>query len=116
MLDSPALDFSAVAASFTGWVPLRQLIMPLAYGLARLVFPVDLETAMVTDAVRDFPGPVFIAHGSGDTLVPVTVSRNLVAARGGNVTFVETDAQHLRSWQADREGYRSEMLSFLKSL
>ena len=47
--------------SFARWVPFRQLILSLGYGMARAVLPVDLETAVVADVVRDFPGPVFVS-------------------------------------------------------
>jgi fermentation-respiration switch protein FrsA (DUF1100 family) len=115
-LDSPALDFHAVLDSFARWVPIRQVVLPLGYRLARSVLPVDLETAVAINAARDFPGPVFVAHGTADPLVPVSVSRDLVATRKGTTRYVETDAQHLRSWQADRERYRSELMGFLAAL
>jgi uncharacterized protein len=116
VLDSPALDFDAVLQGFARWFPLRSLIVPLGYGLARLLLPVDLETAVVAACVRDFRRPVFVAHGTGDPLVPVSVSRDLIAARRGETVYVETSAQHLRSWQVDRARYRSELLRFLAAL
>jgi pimeloyl-ACP methyl ester carboxylesterase len=116
VLDSPALDFGAVLQGFAQWAPLREVIVPLGFRLARLTLPVDLRTAVVADVVRDFRGPVFVVHGTADLLVPVTVSRDLVAARGGSTTYLETNAQHLRSWQGDRQRYRGEMLAFLRAL
>jgi fermentation-respiration switch protein FrsA (DUF1100 family) len=71
---------------------------------------------VVSGVVRDFPGPAFVTHGIRDLLVPVTISRELVATRAGTTVYVETDAQHLRSWQADTPRYRGDLLRFLQSL
>jgi pimeloyl-ACP methyl ester carboxylesterase len=117
VLDAPAIDFRAIVSRYAGWIPLGQLIVPFGYRLARALLPVDLETAIVANVVCDFPGPVFTAHGTSDLLVPLKVSRDLVAARApGTTVLVETKAQHLRSWHANREGYRTELLRFLEAL
>lgn len=115
VFDAPALDYRVIARRFMRWLPLGNVILALGYRLARRVLPVDIETAVVADAVRDFPGPVFVAHGTSDPLVPVTISQEL-SARLRETVYVETDAMHLRSWQADRERYRRELLRFLGRL
>lgn len=116
VLDSPALNFGAVVEGFARWAPLRQLFVPLGNWLARRLLPLDLGTAVVADVVGDFPGPLFLAHGTIDPLVPVRISRDLVAAREGETVYIETRGMHLMSWQADRERYRRELLAFLKRL
>jgi uncharacterized protein len=116
VLDSPALDFRLVVERYARWLPLWRIFVPLGHRWARAVLPVDLETAVVMDTVCDFAGPVFVAHGTTDPLVPATVSRRLVAARKGATVHVETNAQHLQSWQADEPRYRRELLGFLTRL
>jgi uncharacterized protein len=116
VLDAPALDYRAIARSLTRWLPLGRVILALAHRLARRVLPVDVDAAVVSGVVRDFPGPAFVTHGIRDLLVPVTISRELVATRAGTTVYVETDAQHLRSWQADTPRYRGDLLRFLQSL
>jgi pimeloyl-ACP methyl ester carboxylesterase len=115
VLDAPALDYRVIARSFIRWLPLSGVITALSFRLARAVLPVDVGTAVVSDAVRDFRGPVFVVHGTADPLVPVTISRSL-APRSGATVYVETNAAHLTSWQADRLRYQDELRRFLSRL
>lgn len=117
VLDAPALDYRMILRSFTRWLVFGGAIERLGLRWARVVLPADLGAAVVMDAVRDFPGPVFVVHGTADVLVPVGTSRELVAGRGaGRTEYVETRAHHLLSWQVDRGRYRTEMLAFLNGL
>src|SRR5690606_5973077 len=81
VLDAPAVNTPAIVHSFTRRLPFGGAIEWLGFQLARAVLPVDPEAAVSADAVRDFPGPMFLAHGTADVLVPVDSSRALVAAR-----------------------------------
>ena len=117
-LDAPALDFTEVVADKIG-----ARMIPFARAIANagiLVFDTyrnaQLSNAVSFDAVANFPGPLFLAHGTADALVPITISDRLVAARQAPTTFLRTEANHLLSFKENPQRYREEMGGFLKSL
>ncbi len=117
-LDAPALDFTEVVADKIG-----ARMIPFARAVANagiLVFDTyrnaQLSSAVSFDAVANFPGPLFLAHGTADALVPITISDRLVAARQAPTTHLRTEANHLLSFKENPERYREEMGGFLKSL
>ncbi len=117
-LDAPALDFTEVVADKIG-----ARLIPFARTLARAgIFVFDtyrkaeLNKAVSLDAVAKFPGPLFLAHGTADSLVPVTISERLLAARTAPTAYLQTGANHLLSFKEDPERYRAEMGGFLNSL
>lgn len=57
--------------------------------------------------------PVLLFHGSGDTTVPVTSSDRFAQARPDLVTFVRTEAEHVRNWNLDPAGYEAALTAFL---
>ncbi len=106
-LDAPALDFPAVirAGGERYWVPLSDVITAAGLQLWTL-FRRDLREAISLDAVAAFEGPVFVAHGRRDPLVPFAISERL-AARRPDLLFWTTDAdRHPMSFESDRDGYR----------
>ncbi len=117
-LDAPALDFTEVAADKIG-----ARMIPLARTVARAgIMAFDtyrkarLNEAISLDAVAKFPGPVFLAHGTADALVPISISKRLIAERQEPTTFLQTGANHLLSFKENPERYRAEMGGFLNSL
>ena len=117
MLDAPALDFPAIADSEIERRHLPTLgISALALDSAALTAPVSLSDAVAINAVAAFPGPLFLAHGSGDQMVPVTISDRLVKMRSAPTVYLRTAADHLESFKENPDRYRSEMLAFLKGL
>jgi pimeloyl-ACP methyl ester carboxylesterase len=117
VLDAPALDFTAVIEGRVGaWgLPMAPQLASVALWASRLV-RVDLSKAQSIDVVEAFPGPVFLAHGSADQLVPVAISDELVARRSGPTTYLRTGANHLLSWKENPERYREMLLAFLEKL
>lgn len=117
-LDSPAISFSAVTgqvakvsgyplAGATAWVAGR--ILPRTTGLP----PGNAEVAGVYAA---FAGPVFIAYGARDLIVPIAPSLALAEARTGKTTVLWTEAAHLRSYEEDSDAYRATPGDFLAGL
>ncbi|MCW5697607.1 MAG: hypothetical protein KIS96_12850 [Bauldia sp.] len=118
VLDAPALDLPAVIRA-----ALRSFGIPLSLGIERIalgLFPprtgIALNTAVSIDAVVDFPGPLFIAHGSGDRIVPVSISDRVVDRRDAPTTYVRTAGDHLQSWHENPERYRAALLGFLADI
>ncbi|SDU75677.1 alpha/beta hydrolase [Jiangella alkaliphila] len=60
--------------------------------------------------------PVLLVHGSGDTTVPMTSSDRFAEARPDLVTYVRTEAEHVRSWNQDPAGYEAAVTAFLTGL
>jgi uncharacterized protein len=114
-LDSPALDFHAVLTHIAGQfhLPLSGAVAWVAQTLLGLTGPLDLSQAQVTDVFAAFPGPLFIAHGTGDRIVPVLGTDRLLQRRSGPTVAFRTDADHLQSWAADERGYRRGFAEFL---
>lgn len=117
-LDAPALDFHHVV---TG--ALNRLHLPFASEVATagirlfdLTRNATLGSAYVLDDVAAFPRPLFLAHGSADTLVPVAISDTLVPRRTAPTTYLRTEAEHLLSYKENPTRYREEMVGFLKAL
>ncbi len=118
LLDAPALDLHRVVAA-----TLEQLHLPLASELASAGLSLfdfthgstlgDADTR--AEFIR-YPGPLFLAHGSADTLVPVAISDELVPLRQGPTTYLRTQANHLLSHKEDPARYRGEMVRFLEAV
>ena len=114
-LDSPAVSFRAVTGHLadqagkpfpaaTAWA--AGLILPR---LSRL----PLDQAEVAAVFAAFPGPLFIAHGSADRIVPIGPSQTLAAARSGRTVALWTGADHLGSYAGDPAAYRASFAEFL---
>lgn len=117
-LDAPALDFTEVVADKIGarMIPLARTLANAGIFVFDLYRRAELNKAVSMDAVAKFPVPLFLAHGTSDSLVPVTISERLVAARTAPTSYLQTGANHLLSFKENPERYRAEMGGFLKSL
>jgi len=116
-LDAPALDFSAViyAGGKHYWVPLSDYVVTAGLEVWRFAWR-DMREAVSLDAVAEFPGPVFVAHGTRDPLVPFAISETLVGMRP-DIQFWKTDAdRHPMSFESDREGYTKALLAWLATV
>lgn len=118
VLDSPALDAPAVAGNLAAalGIPAPWLFVPTALWLLALRGGPDLAEAVGLDTVAGFAGPLFLAQGTGDRLVPATIADALLARRLGITTHLRTGADHLQSWHAAPELYRAELRAFLARL
>jgi pimeloyl-ACP methyl ester carboxylesterase len=118
-LDAPALDMPASVARLAEFahVPLADWLAPIVVRVAATATGAALTDAVVIDAVAAFPGPLFVAHGSADPLVPISLSKRLVAMRGDRpTTFLWTGADHLHSYAEEPEEYRAKFLEFLRGI
>lgn len=116
-LDAPALDFPTViyAGGKRYWVPFSDYVSAAALELWRFV-RTDLREAVSLDAVAEFPGPVFVAHGTRDPLVPFSISERLREKRP-DIMFWTTDAdRHPMSFESDREGYARALAAWVAAV
>jgi uncharacterized protein len=117
-LDSPALSFSAVLDHLArqGDKPFAGIMAQAAGLMLPRMTGLPLDTAEVADVYRTFPGPLFIAHGSGDRIVPIGPSQALAEARGETVVTLWTKADHLGSYAEAPDAYRAAFATFLQGL
>lgn len=118
VLDSPALDSRAIIRNLISQFgfPLPAAIEPVVHSFLALQLAVPLTEANSIVAVAAFPGPLFIAHGTGDRLVPMSISDAVFSTRHGPTTFIRTEAGHLQSWHQDAGRYRRALSAFIEQL
>jgi pimeloyl-ACP methyl ester carboxylesterase len=118
ILDSPALDLPAsirLGASqrtlpLTPWA-IPDVLTTAAMQVADWRYPTDVTDAVAIDPVVSFDGPVFLAHGTADTVVPVSVSDEVATRRGPDrTTYLRVaDAEHTAAWNHEPDGYDTEL-------
>lgn len=117
-LDSPALSFAAVIDHLAaqGDKPLRGVIAWTARQILPFQTPLPLAQAEVGATFQAFAGPLFIAHGAGDRIVPIGPSQALAAGRSAPTVSLWTEADHLGSYSGDPDAYRAAFADFLDRL
>ena len=117
-LDSPAISFGAVIdhlAAQSG-KPLPGLMAWTAKQVLPFKTALPFAQADVSTTYQAFPGPLFLAHGSGDRIVPIGPSQSLAAARTGQTVTIWTGADHLGSYAEDPTAYRAAFQDFLSNI
>ncbi len=117
-LDSPAVSFGAVIdhLSVQSGKPLPQLFSWTAKQFLPFKISLPFAQAEVAAALQAFPGPMFLAHGSADRIVPIGPSQALAAARTAPTVTLWTGADHLGSYAEDPAAYRAAFQDFLSRL
>jgi uncharacterized protein len=117
-LDSPAISFGAVIDHLAdqGRKPLPRLIAWTAKQFLPFKTSLPVAQAEVATTFAAFPGPMFLAHGSADRIVPIGPSQTLAAARTAPTVTLWTGADHLGSYPADPAAYRAAFQDFLSGL
>lgn len=114
-LDSPAISFAAVIdhLAAAGGKPLPKVLAWTAKQVLPFKTSLPLDQAEVADAYATFAGPLFIAHGSADRIVPIAPSQALAAGRSATTLTLWTGADHLGSYAEDAAAYRKAFQDFL---
>ncbi len=123
VLDAPMLDFAETVRFGARQLdlpvpgPARDLLTATALQLAAVRFDVDWDA---TDYLTDtdwLSVPTLVFHGTADTTVPISTSRQLAGAHPELVTLVETEGvEHVRSWNHDPEAYDKAVRAFIERL
>jgi alpha-beta hydrolase superfamily lysophospholipase len=114
-LDSPAISFGAVIdhlAAQSG-KPLPQVMAWTAKQILPFKTSLPFAQAEVADVYAAFPGPLFLAHGSADRIVPIGPSQTLATTRSAPTATLWTGADHLGSYAEDAAAYRKAFQDFL---
>lgn len=118
MLDAPALDATAIVASVAErrHLPAPRLVAKVALAMLGVATGVPFPDADSRDAVAAFKGPLFLAHGSSDSAVPVGISDELERRRRVGTLYLRSDAEHLKTWAADPARYRAAIARLVERL
>jgi alpha/beta superfamily hydrolase len=114
-LDSPAISFGAVIDHLATQrdKPLPGLTAWTAKQILPFKTSLPLTQAEVAATYAAFPGPMFLAHGSADRIVPIGPSQSLAASRTAPTVTLWTEADHLGSHAEDPAAYRAAVQDFL---
>lgn len=114
-LDSPAISFGAVIDHLATQrdKPLPGLTAWTAKQILPFKTSLPLAQAEVAATYAAFPGPMFLAHGSADRIVPIGPSQSLAASRTAPTVTLWTEADHLGSYAEDPAAYRAAVQDFL---
>jgi alpha-beta hydrolase superfamily lysophospholipase len=114
-LDSPAISFAAVIdhLAVQSGKPLPQLMAWTARQILPFKTNLPFAKAEVAAAYQAFPGPMFLAHGSADRIVPTGPSQALADSRTAPTVTLWTGADHLGSYAEDPAAYRTAFVDFL---
>lgn len=117
-LDSPAISFGAVIDHLAaqGDKPLPGVVAATARQILPFKTPLPLAEAEVAAPFQAFPGPLFLAHGSADRIVPQGPSQALAASRSAPTVTLWTEADHLGSYAAGPDAYRTAVQNFLDQI
>lgn len=119
VLDSPALDVPSIVRQQLASknLPFPGVISDLGLRVSDMRFPVKVGESHVKPQVEQFKGPVFIAHGDADTVVPHEISDEVTVNRTAPTTLLRVHgAEHVQSWKVDTNTYRTWLEAFLKAL
>lgn len=127
VLDSPALDMPAAIELGASQRSLPVLGLPIPDALTSAAlwtsdrrFPTDLSSAVTTDSIEAFTGPVMVAQGGADETTPPSVSDDVVAARTQAKLPTRylriDDAGHVESWNVARDRYIRALTTFAADL
>lgn len=112
--DAPMLDLRATVQHRAQHQPLPAAVHRLLLPVAGRALRVPWEAVRYLDDVDGWPGPVFLAHGTADPLVPVATSDEAAARLGGRGRYVRVEgAGHVRSWNAEPGRYERELEAWL---
>ena len=123
VLDAPMLDFGETVAFGA-----RQISLPLlgpvpapltwtAQRISSLRFGIDWDAVDYLDDTSWLREPALVFHGTADTTVPLTTSRELAKDQPRRVTLVTVPGtEHVRSWNTDPTAYDGRIASFVEQV
>lgn len=115
VLDSPMLDFEQTVR----WRARNRapgFVVSAGLWVASWRFDLDygeLDYLAKADRLR---APVLLFQGAADKTVPKAASDELARLRPDLVTYVETAAEHVQSWNLDPAGFDARIKAFLRGL
>jgi uncharacterized protein len=117
-LDSPAISFGAVIDHLAaqGGKPLPGVMAWTAKQILPYKTTLPLSEAEVAATFQAFPGPLFLAHGQADRIVPIGPVQALADTRTPPTVTLWTGSDHLGSYLENPDAYRAAFLDFLSRI
>ena len=78
----------------------------------------DMDKISPIDAIKDKDIPVLFVHGTGDNVVPLTMSEEMFKVKKGNKNklLIIPDAIHVGAYSKDKEAYVKAIREFIENL
>jgi predicted esterase len=116
-LDSPMLDFRATVAFGARRAGFPPFIVPPLMESFRERYGTDWESLTYYEELVAFTGPITLAHGADDTIIPVATSDHAARLLGGRAPYLRTERTgHVRSWNVAPERYEEALRAFIHEL
>jgi len=116
VLDAPVLSWDATLSLGGSRAGLPGFVTWAADEIVSHRIGIDFSSFDQVKRAHEFHLPILLFHGTADTTVPIGPSRAFAAALPRLVTFVETRAGHVESWNVDPRRYEAAVRHFLVSL
>jgi pimeloyl-ACP methyl ester carboxylesterase len=117
MLDLPAVvDYGASRVELPMGLRVPSLLTQSGRQVVALLDGVDWDALSYLDDTSWLQVPALVLHTSGDTTVPVTISRELAEIEPDLVRLEEFDGEHVEAYNADPERYQAAVTSYLEAL
>ena len=114
ILDSPMLDLHTTVDSALSDAGLPGPLRALGMWFTAWRFDVDWAATDYLRRVDEFVAPMLILHGTGDDLVPVSLSDEFVEQLGTEVTYEQFEgAHHTGAWNVEPDRYEAAVARFV---
>ncbi|MCH8815314.1 MAG: alpha/beta fold hydrolase [Chloroflexi bacterium] len=114
IMDSPALNLEAIVVKESKVRGIPGLVATLGKVVFGWRSNMDWAALNYLSRADELKVPILLFHGDRDGTVFVETSDAFAEARPDIVTYVRaTDVDHVRSWNADHEGYEAKVREFL---
>ena len=113
ILDAPLLDVGVAVDQGAADIGVPGFLTGWAKALSTMRFGIDWGELDHVERAAEFSAPILLIHGNEDDTVPIRSSDEFAAARPDLVTYLEFDADHVRSWNADPERYETAVSAFV---
>jgi len=121
------LDFKAIVADSpyaslqrmleqTYWIfgPLKWPFVWMTNIYGKLFIGINAKDVSPAKNIQNVQAPVLLIHGTRDSQIPVTNSKEIYANAGKNVELWLVDADHGMSYAVNPERYKRKVLEFFK--
>jgi hypothetical protein len=116
ILDAPVLSWDATVSLGGDRAGLPGFVTWVAGAIASHRIGIDFSAFDQIRRAHEFHVPILLFHGTADTTVPIGPSRAFASALPRLVTFVQTGAGHVESWNVGPRRYDAAVRSFLVSV
>ena len=114
ILDAPMADFGTTVDFGIREFGVPGILAPLPRVFASVRFGIDWEGMDYVARIEELRTPILLIHGREDETVPFSIGAELAQARPDLIRFEAFEgAEHVRSWESDRERYEGAVGEFL---